>query len=187
MRLLSFAAGSAALLVCASCSSTAEPADPYLTGGAAVRAAAAFDQLGNWRPDEVPTPVPNAPDTYFCSGGGTWKNVIDSSRTPIRVYLAYAKCGIADSTGRVWMFTTLPRLSMGFTRSVAADSAVTTENALTGNVRAESESVRGTCMIDRRSSVQITSKQPTRITVREYGQICGLSRDTTWSGTVVSR
>jgi hypothetical protein len=172
-----------ALLICAACSSTTEPVDPVLSGTTALRAANVFTSF-SMGPGGLPTTAAANDRTAFaCPRGGSFKNTIEASGATIQASLIYVDCSVADSAGQVWTFTTLPKLSITLT-PVRTDSSLVTTSTLTGGLRVESSGVRGSCYIDNRVRVETSLTAPVTLRIRQSGQICGQTIDTTWTATL---
>jgi hypothetical protein len=172
-----------ALLACSACSSTTEPVDPVLSGTTALRAANVFTSLSMGSGAFQTAATANDPAAFTCPRGGSFKNTIDATGETIRASLIYVGCGVADSAGQVWTFTTLPKLSITLT-PVRTDSSLVTTSTLTGGLRVESSGVRGSCYIDNRVRVETSLTAPVTLRIRQSGQICGQTIDTTWTATL---
>ncbi len=185
LRLTRLATG-LALLVCAACSSTTEPEAPALSGDTALRAAnvfAAFSQGPDGFVSSSPSPNdPTAPVT--CPRGGSFRTTVDESGPTARGSVAFRGCGVADASGQVWTFTSLPALALVVTPTVT-DSTLTADGSIIGALRVESLGVRGTCRIDTRVRVELRLTPPFTERGRQTGQICGRVIDTTWTTVAI--
>lgn len=174
------------LLAGAACSSATEPTPPALSGASALRAATVFSDFSQGA-DRLRNATPSASDStaLACPKGGSYKTTADASGATISASVVYVNCGVADSTGQVWTFTSLPKLAITITPTLS-DSVLTTVSTVTGAVRVESTGVLGTCSIDSRMRVDSPLSPPITLRVRQTGQVCGQVVDTTWTVTLPS-
>ena len=172
-----------ALLACAACSSATEPEAPALTGETAVRAASLFAAFSQG-PDGfvITSPGPNGPTAAVsCPQGGSFRTtVVDDAGETVRGAIAFRSCGIADDSGQLWTFTSLPTLALTVT-PVITDSTLTADGSIIGALRVESAGVRGTCSIDSRVRIEVRLTPPFTERVRQTGRICGQVVDSTWT------
>jgi hypothetical protein len=176
-----------AFLACAACSSATEPEAPALSGETAVRAAnlfAAFSQ----GPDGFVTSssAPTDPRAAVsCPRGGSFRTtVVDDAGETVRGAVAFRGCGIADASGQLWTFTSLPTLALTVT-PVITDSTLTADGSIIGALRIESVGVRGTCDIDTRVRIELRLTLPYTERVRQTGRICGQPVDSTWTTVAI--
>ncbi|MBC7841330.1 MAG: hypothetical protein H7099_03425 [Gemmatimonadaceae bacterium] len=170
-----------ALLACAACSSPSEPADPALTGTAALRAASIYASLGSSSDAVLDlSEGGNSPSATCPRGGSIRASSIVTSGATTRASLTFASCAVADNAGQLWTFTSLPRLVVSIT-STSTDSTTTLVGNTTGAMRIESSGVRGTCSIASRQQVDFKLTPPLTVRVRQTGQVCGQSIDTTFT------
>lgn len=174
-----------ALLACTACSAATEPEAPALSGEAAVRAASAFAAFSQGPDGFVSSsPSPNGTSaTVTCPRGGSFRTTVDAASETLRGSIAFRGCGVADSTGQVWTFTSLPSLAIVVTPT-EADSLFTLAGSIIGALRVESAGVLGTCTIDSRLRLEVRRTPPFTERFRQTGQICGQAIDTTWTTTV---
>ncbi len=171
------------LVACTACSSPSEPSDPLLASADAARAADAYASLNSRDVLLAPaTPAVGDPGAFACPYGGSHRTSVGpSGSSPFRLAFVLKGCVLADSTGQRWTFTTLPQLDIAATFA-STDSTNTNVNIVTGTMRVESGTVRGTCRIDvRRESVMNYSARTIRSS--QSGTYCGQSVDATWSAS----
>ncbi len=170
------------LLACAACSSATEPEAPALSGDNAMRAANVFAAFSQGPDGFVSSsPSPNDPTaTVTCPRGGSFRTTVDESGATTRGSVAFRGCGIADASGQVWTFTSLPTLALVVTPTVT-DTTLTAVGSIIGALRVESAGVRGTCSIDTRVRVEVRLTPPFTERGRQTGQVCGQVIDTTWT------
>lgn len=170
-----------ALLACTACSSPSEPSDPALTGATALRAASVYASLGSTSDAVMDiSPGGNGTVTTCPRGGSVRASSIVTSGATTRASLTFASCAVADSAGQLWTFTSLPKLDVSIT-STTTDSTATLIGNTTGAMRIESSGVRGTCSIASRQEVDFRLTPPLTVRVRQTGQVCGQSIDTTFT------
>ena len=173
-----------AVLVLAACSSSTEPADPPLTALDARRAASAFASLGQGGDlgGDI-GPEAGSTTTFSCPDGGSVRtSVTNTGITNIRATLVFASCAVADSTGALWTFTSVPKLDVTITPTFS-DSLLMTVSTTRGTLRVESSTVRGACPINTRVQTEIRPSTPPVLRVRQSGQVCGQAVDTTFTET----
>ena len=175
----------AVCLTLLACSSPAEPSDTALAVSDAQRASFAFASLSS-APEflKTPTPAVGEPGAFTCPYGGSHRTTLVPGSSTVRAAYILNACVVADSTGRLWTFTTLPQLDIAFTYAYA-DSIGTNISTLTGATRVESASVRGTCRIDYRQ-VTVRNFITRTVQVTQSGTYCGQSVDAAWSTTLPS-
>ena len=164
------------------CSSSTEPAGNTLTAVDARRAAGAFASIGGGGRESLAL-IDSI--TSACPRGGTVRTTMLSSGTPsaTRAAVVLANCAVADIAGALWTFTSLPRLELSATASVS-DSTVSSISTVSGTMRVESSTVRGTCSLNTRleAVLRLTAGGPVRI--RQSGEVCGQAIDTTYTVSV---
>lgn len=175
-----------ALLACAACTSATEPGATEsdataLSGTTALSAATLFASLSR-SPEALISAPPGAaaPAGLSCPRGGSYRVTVESSGVPRRGTATYRGCGVADASGQVWTFTSVPSLAVEF-GPIPSDSTLATVGSISGAVRVESAGVRGTCRIDSRMRVDTRLSPPFASRVRQTGEVCGRVIDTTWT------
>lgn len=167
----------AALLTCAACSSPTESTP--LTGLSALRAATIFAGITPLSTGTLPRSTDSSPTP--CPKGGSVQGgfTFTGIDKPVIGRITFASCAVADSAGEVWTFTSQPVLTLTVDQ-VGTDSTYAAVTTMTGDLRVESRSARGTCTIDAREEVRYRFVTPTTSYIHQTGHVCGQVIDTTF-------
>ena len=120
------------------------------------------------------TPAPGEPGAYTCLYGGSRRDTEPTGTLPLRFGFILKGCVLADGTGQRWTFTTLPQLDIIGTFTTT-DSTSTNVNVVSGTLRVESGTVRGTCRID-----VVMNFNARTFSFKQSGTYCGQAVDATW-------
>lgn len=173
---------SVAVLGLTACSSSTEPAGNTLASLDARRAADAFASIGGGSGSATLAVVDSI--TSACPQGGTVRTTMltSGSISPARADVVLANCAVADDAGALWTFTSLPLLALSATATIA-DSIISSVTTVSGTMRVESSTVRGTCNTNTRLEAVLRLTSGGTLRIRQSGEVCGQAIDTTYTVT----